>query len=564
MSYSLASFPSQYPANALERFMNSIPEKPQTPSPAPVKRKSSWKGTVIAVAAVVALGGLAWYLTHRPAAGPAGMSAGAPGGPGGPGMMGGRRGGPATTVGVATAEKADIPVIIDALGTVTARAIATVRPQVSGVLTDVKYREGQMVKAGQVLAVIDPRPFDIALAQATGQRQRDEAQLENAKLMLERFRTLLSQDSIAKQDVDTQAALVKQLDGTVAADRAAERTARLNLDYSQIKAPISGRVGLRVVDVGNTVSSGDTTGIAVITETAPIDVQFSIPQDRIGELRASIEKAGDRKDGQALSVTALDRTRATVLDTGRFLAMDNQVDATTGTVRAKASFANEKGALFPSQFVNVRMVLRTVEGAVTVPVNALRHSSTGDYVYVLDAKAHTVALRKVTSGMATVDKVQVLSGLNAGEQVITEGADRLKDGASVVLPGDKPSGNRRQRPGGGAATDAAQQGGQNGSGGERRRKRDAVAENGAPPTDSAQAAQGNAGNAAAPNAEAVPQGTPVSEDAAERRRRWREAHGSADATQQGGEPRRRRENGNVGGNGGSNGGNNASAGAATQ
>lgn len=409
-------------------------------------RFKSLLGIFVALLGLAALGGLAWYLTHQqPSSGP---------GPGGT-----RRGGPpASTVGVATVEQMDIPVIVEALGTVMASATATVRAQVSGVLKDVAFKEGQMVKAGQVLAVIDPRQFEMALMQATGQRQRDEAQLDNAKRTLERYRTLQSQDSIAQQDVDTQAALVKQLQGTVIADRAAEGTARLNLGYSRITAPISGRVGLRAVDIGNVISPSDANGVAVITQTAPIDVQFAVPQDQIPELAARLN------DGAALQVTALDRTRKTTLGTGRFLAMDNQVDPQTGTVKAKARFANEDNTLFPSQFVNVRLLLRTVQGATVAPVNAIRHGAKGDYVFVLNPAERTVALRLVKSGLATADKVQIVSGLKVGEQVITEGADRLRDGSKVMLPGDRPAGSAGGQRQGERRGDGVQQGG------ERRRR----------------------------------------------------------------------------------------------
>jgi multidrug efflux system membrane fusion protein len=398
---------------------------------------------------MLALGGLAWYLTHRgPAdegpgaaamagAGGRGGGAGA-GGPGGGGQGGAGRGGrsgrgPAATVGVATAEKADLPVTLDALGTVTAAATTTVRPQVSGILQKVLFKEGQMVKAGQVLAQIDPRQFELQLMQATGQRERDEAQLENARLTLERYRTLLSQDSIARQDVDTQASLVKQLQGTVTTDRANEGTARLNLGYTKVVAPISGRVGLRVVDIGNLVGSNDAAGIAVITQLAPIDVEFAVPQDRVADLAP---RAGERA-GAGMVALAYDRTRTTVLEKGVFHALDNQVDTQTGTVMAKARFNNAGSSLFPSQFVNVRLELRTIKDAVVVPVTALRHGSSGDYVYVLQ-DGQTASLRPVTRGIATVDKVQIVSGLQAGEQVITEGADRLKDGARVTLPSQRP------------------------------------------------------------------------------------------------------------------------------
>ncbi|WP_348696727.1 efflux RND transporter periplasmic adaptor subunit [Duganella fentianensis] len=397
-------------------------------------RRSRLLGSVIAVAAMAGLGGLAWYLTHQPAASPAGAAgvAGAaapagPAGPGGPGGPGGRRGS-VTTVGVATAEKADLPVTLEALGTVTAAATTTVRPQVSGILQQVLFKEGQMVKAGQVLAQIDPRQFEMALLQASGQRQRDEAQLENAKLTLERYRTLLGQDSIARQDVDTQAALVKQLEGTVMTDRAQEGTAKLNLGYTKVVAPITGRVGLRVVDVGNLVGASDAGGIAVITQLSPIDVEFSVPQDSVPTLMQQVNS------GASLTAVALDRTRTNTLESGKFSAMDNQVDVQTGTVKAKARFANAKSALFPSQFVNLRLEMRTIKDAVMVPVTAVRHGANGDFVYVLKADK-TVTVRPITRGHATAEKVQIASGLKVGEQVITEGADRLKEGAKVTLPG---------------------------------------------------------------------------------------------------------------------------------
>ncbi|WP_332876871.1 efflux RND transporter periplasmic adaptor subunit [Massilia sp. S19_KUP03_FR1] len=427
-----------------------------TPPPAPLKKSKRSKviGGVIAMAAMAGLGYLAWHLTHQAPAGGPGAQQGPGGGRGGPG---GGRGGPATTVGVATATEADIPVVIDALGTVTAAATATVRAQVSGVLQKIHFSEGQLVKAGQLLATIDARPFEMALLQAQGTRQRDEAQVESARVMLTRYQTLLTQDSIARQDVDTQAALVKQLEGTIMTDRAAEGVAKINLGYTQVKAPISGRVGLRTVDIGNLVASGDATGIAVITQLAPIDVEFAVPQDRVPELQARIGVKESSND-DFLPAIALDRTRTDKLAAGRFQALDNQVDVQTGTVRAKARFANNDGKLFPSQFVNLRLEVRTIKNAVMVPVTALRHGTAGDFVYVLKSDK-TVSTRVVTRGQATVDKIQIVSGLKVGEQVITEGADRLKDGAKVTLPGDRPAaagakgerGGRKQREAGAAA-----------------------------------------------------------------------------------------------------------------
>ena len=397
------------------------PDPPVTPAPRRMSRRGSIIGTVIALLVLGGIAWLAWSLTHGPPPVPSVRPGAGPGGP---------RGAPATTVGVATAERVDLPVVLEALGTVTPTATSIVRPQVSGVLKDVHFREGQLVKQGQLLAQIDARPFEMQLMQATGQRLKEEAQLENAKLTLERFRKLLELDSIARQEVDTQAALVKQLEATVITSRAVEGTARLNLSYTRIAAPITGRVGLRVVDVGNLVGPSDAEGIAVITQLAPIDVEFAIPQDGLPELQERL------RAGASLSAQALDRTRVTVLDTGTFTSLDNVVDPQTGTVKAKARFANAKANLFPAQFVNVRLLLRTITGAIVVPVTALRHGANGDFVYVLDRADQTVQMRNVERGQAGVDKVQITKGVEAGEVVITEGADRLKDGSRVTLPDD--------------------------------------------------------------------------------------------------------------------------------
>lgn len=371
---------------------------------------------------LAALAGLAWYLTHRPATyGNGGGTRPAAAGPGG---LAGARGAPPSTVGVATARHADIPIYIDALGTVISPASVTVTPQVSGVITGVLYKEGDIVRKGQVLATIDPRPFDNALDQATGARMRDEAQLDAARVQLSRYQVLLAQDSIARQTVDTQDALVKQLVGTVALDRANEASARLNLQWSKIVAPVDGRVGLRTIDPGNYIAAGNATGVATITRISPIDVEFSIPQEHIPEIRSRIAS------GAVLPVTAWDSTRAHELESGSFLTLDNQIDTQTGTIKAKARFENRDAALFPNQFVNVRMLLRTIDGAVVVPVTALRHGPSGDFVYVVNAD-HTVKLRDVTAGVAGVSDVVIVKGLALGEVVVTEGGDRLKDGATI-------------------------------------------------------------------------------------------------------------------------------------
>ncbi|EHL24967.1 RND family efflux transporter MFP subunit [Acidovorax sp. NO-1] len=400
---------------------------------------------MLALALVALVGAAAWYLIQR--------ANGESGGP--PGFGGGGR--PMVTVGDAAVRKAELPVVIDALGTVIPATTVTLRPQVSGMLTQVLFTEGQMVRKGQLLAQIDPRPFEQALMQAQGTRQRDEAQLENARLTLARYRTLLSQDSIARQDVDTQAALVKQLEGTVMTNRAQESAARLNLDYTRITAPVSGRIGLRTVDAGNYVTSGDAAGLATITQVAPIDVQFSVPQDRVGDILAA------QADATALAVTALDRTRKAELDKGRFSTLDNQVDTTTGTVKAKARFDNAAGTLFPNQFVNVQLLLRNVP-AVVVPVTAVRTGANGDYVYVIN-EDRTVSLRKVKRGQATVGLIAIVEGLQEGERVVTEGGDRLQDGMAVQLPG--AAGARGPRNGASAPRGGASAPGE---GGQRRQR----------------------------------------------------------------------------------------------
>lgn len=427
--------PPPSPAEPPEYFEQPTPPAP-TPAPARRKlsRRASLVGTAIALLLAAGLAWLAWDLTRPEQT--AGMgAAGRGGGPGGPGGPGGRM--MATTVGFAVAERADIPVNLEALGTVVPQATVRVRPQVSGVLTQVAFSEGQNVRKGQLLATIDPRPFEMELQQATGQRMRDEAQLAAARVTLARYETLLRQDSIARQEVDTQRATVRQLEAAVVSAKAAEGTARLNLSHTRIVSPIAGRVGLRNVDVGNQVSTGDTNGIVVITKLSPIDVEFAIPQDHASWLQHNA--------GAFMEVKAYDRTRTTLLDAGTFASLDNQIDTQTGTVRAKARFNNARQQLFPSQFVNVQLQVRTIQDAVVVPVTAVRQGGQGDFVFVLQ-EDRTVKMRAVVRGQPLGDRVQITTGLQAGERVITEGADRLRDGASVILPGDAP----RARGAGGA------------------------------------------------------------------------------------------------------------------
>ena len=429
----------------------------------PVSRKAQIIGGAIALAVLAGIVWLAWSLMHAPKG-----EGGQGGGPGGPGGGGGGRRGAASTVAVATAGQTDLPVTIEALGTVTPAATVTVRPQVAGVITKVLFREGQMVRAGQVLVQIDPRQFEMDLLQAQGALTRDEAQLASARVTLARFQTLLTQDSIARQEVDTQAATVKQLQGSVMSDKAAVGTARLNLGYARIVAPVSGRVGLRVVDVGNYIGSGDAAGVAVITTVSPIDVEFTVPQDDVPRIGARANS------GAVLPVIALDRTRTTTLDHGTFSTLDNVVDTGTGTVKAKARFPNAGGTLFPSQFVNVRLELDTIKDAVVVPATALRQSADGAFVWLLNAD-QTVSKRKVVAGPSTTTQVSIASGLKVGEKVITEGGDRLRDGGKVQLPG-QAAGRMSQGKGKGKGERAGKGEGGQGQGGEHRRRRQQQAE----------------------------------------------------------------------------------------
>lgn len=337
----------------------------------------------------------------------------------------GARFGGGVTVGAAAAQRGQLPIVIDALGTVTSPRTAQVVPQVSGVLTEVLFEEGEHVKEGQVLARIDARSYRQELAQTQAQQARNAAQLDAAKVTLARYQTLLRQDSIARQEVDTQAALVRQLEAAVAADKASVGTAQLQLDFTEIRAPITGVIGLRQVDAGNLVSSNGTT-IATITQLTPMDVVFSIPQDRLPEVQQA-------RAQRLLPVTVLDRKRHQVLALGEFLTLDNQIDVASGTVRAKARFANADGRLFPNQFVNVRLQLGVAEG-VLVPVTAVRSSLQGDYVYVID-DAQLAHMRPVTQGLVTAEQVLITDGLQDGEWVVSEGGDRVKDGEKVKVAG---------------------------------------------------------------------------------------------------------------------------------
>ena len=350
-------------------------------------------------------------------------------GKGGAGGRGGRfagGGGGVQPVAVATARVGDINVVQTSLGTANAMRTVTVKPRVDGLLQKLLFTEGQLVKEGDGLAQIDPAPFQVALSQAEGQLARDAAQLNNARLDLDRYTTLLAQDSIAKQQVDQQGALVKQLEGTVKMDQANVDNARLQLSYTHITAPITGRVGLSQVDAGNMVRSADANGVAIITLVDPIMVVFTIPQDALPRVLARLNR------GEKPPVEAWDRDQKNLLAKGALVTTDNQIDLATGTVKLKARIDNPNGQLFPGQFLNVRMVVDTLKGVVVVPSAAVQRGTDNNAVYVVKDD-NTVTLRPVKVGPTEGQLIAITEGLQAGERVVTDGLDRLREGGKVEV-----------------------------------------------------------------------------------------------------------------------------------
>ncbi|NTZ87571.1 MdtA/MuxA family multidrug efflux RND transporter periplasmic adaptor subunit [Burkholderia metallica] len=433
-------------------------QKPTPPSkdPAPSARRPR-RTLLIGTVAVVVIGGLLWWhpWNRTPAAGSTAQSAASAAAGGHRG-----RGGPAAManvpqpVQVATATQSEMPIVLSALGTVTPLANVTVKTQLSGYLQSVSFQEGQIVRKGDVLAQIDPRPYQVALENAEGTHARDAALLATARLDLKRYQTLLSQDSIASQTVDTQASLVKQYEGAVKTDQAAIDSAKLNLTYARITAPVSGRVGLRQVDPGNYVTPGDANGIVVITQLQPMSVIFTTSEDNLPQILKQVNA------GQKLSVTAYNRNNTVPLETGSLATLDNQIDTSTGTVKLRASFDNKEGMLFPNQFVNTRLLVDVMRNATIVPTSAVLTGSIGQFVYVVKPD-NTVTVRKVTIGPVDGERTSIVSGIALGERVVTDGSDRLREGSKISIPADKPKGASGAH-GAGAASGASGAGGHRG------------------------------------------------------------------------------------------------------
>jgi multidrug efflux system membrane fusion protein len=330
---------------------------------------------------------------------------------------------PAVPVGVATVKQRDFPVYLTGLGSVTAFNTVSLKTRIDGQITQVNFQEGQDVKQGELLIQIDPRPYNVALEQAQANLQRDEAQLNNAKVQYDRMKALYAGGVIAKQDLDTQEASFGQYEGTIAADKAAIDNAKLNLVYTRITSPINGRIGLRQVDIGNYVTAASGSSMAVITQMHPIAIIFTLPEDQLQSVREKMQKG-------TLQVDVYSRDDQTKLSTGKLLTIDNQIDPTTGTAKFKAVFENPENSLWPNQFVNVHLLLETRKDAITAPVSAIQRGPQGTFVYLVDNN-NTVQVRPVQLALTQGNTVVIASGLQPGEKVVTDGQEKLQAGSRV-------------------------------------------------------------------------------------------------------------------------------------
>jgi multidrug efflux system membrane fusion protein len=427
--------------------------KPLPEFPATARKKPGRRAVLIGLLAFVALGvGAVVYHRHNMPQIP-GMRPGGLAGGGRRGGFGFGLNGPVPVL-VNLVRKADLNIILDGLGTVTPLATVTVRTQINGQLTSVNFTEGQLVHQGDLLAIIDPRPYQVQLEQAQGQLLEAQAQFKEAQIDLDRYVTLAGQDSISKQQVDAQRALVSQYEGMVKVNQAAVDSAQLNLTYCHIVAPFSGRIGLRLVDQGNYVTPGDSSGLAILTQVRPISVIFTLPEDNIPAVLKQV------RAGAKIRIDAYNRDSTVKLATGTLETIDNTVDPTTGTFKLRAVFPNDDDSLFPDQFVNVSMLVDVQHGDTVVPTSAIERGQQGSFVYIVGAD-NKVAAKAVVLGAVDGERQAVLSGVSPGDKVVVDGADRLKDGLEVApsfpTPGTgrpansgPPDGERRHRrpPGG--------------------------------------------------------------------------------------------------------------------
>jgi multidrug efflux system membrane fusion protein len=393
------------------------PLKPPTGKPLveppPAKPRSRWGSVITTIVVLLVIGGIVWWTKQNPVPEPQGRG-------------GAGRNAPPMSVVDETVKKGDINITLNALGTVTSLATVTIRSQISGYLQKIDFTEGKEVKKGDLLVEIDPRPYEAALAQAKGQLARDEALLKGAQVDLQRYQNLAAQNAVPHQTLDTQVALVAQDQGTVEADRASVQSAEVNLNYTTIVSPVDGRVGLRQVDQGNYVTPGDTNGIVVVTQLAPISVLFTVPEDNLQAIAKRLQA------GAVLPAAALDRSGANKLADGTLATFDSQIDQTTGTIKLRALFPNEQRTLYPNQFVNIRLLLDTHTDVTTMSTAGIQRGVPGTFVYLINSDS-TVSVRPVQLGVTDGDRVEVLSGISPGDRIVIDGADKLRDGAKIVM-----------------------------------------------------------------------------------------------------------------------------------
>jgi multidrug efflux system membrane fusion protein len=412
--------------------IKSLKEAPLVGAPPITERKPRRRLVWTSVLALLVLGGVVWWSRQE----------------GAPQQAGGGRNAAPMSIVPETVAKGDIGINLNALGTVTSLATVTIRTQISGYLQKIDFKEGDDVKKGDLLAEIDPRPYEAALAQAKGNLARDEALLKGAQVDLTRYQALAVQNAVPHQTLDTQIALVAQDQGTVEADRAAVKAAEVNLQYCRIVSPLDGRVGLRQVDQGNYVTPGDTNGLVVITQLQPISVLFTLPEDNLQTVLKRMQA------GATLPATAYNRSGASKIADGTLQTFDSQIDPTTGTIKARAQFANDAKTLYPNQFVNIGLLVDTHKDVTTMPTAGIQRGVPGTFVYLVNAD-NTVSVRKVVLGVTDGERVEVRSGLAPGDRIVIDGADKLRDGAKINVraeagadappPGaDKPGGQKRR------------------------------------------------------------------------------------------------------------------------